>query len=77
MYIYINTYLTVPLPWYGRAIMSCIYFSIPVVGGWNVMQWAIGRAHESIGEKGEKLKIKKVEGIGNTSVVKGEKRIIK
>lgn len=56
--------------------MSCIYFSIPVVGGWNVMQWAIGRAHESIGEKGEKLKVKKVEGIGNTSVVNGEKRTI-
>ena len=45
--------------------MGCVYFSIPVVGGWYVMQWAIGKAHDSIGEKGEKLKIKDVQGIGN------------
>ena len=66
----------VPLPWWGRVIMGCFYFSIPVVGGWNVMQWAIGRAHDSIGEKGEKLRIKEVHGIGNQSIINGETRII-
>lgn len=48
--------------------MGCVYFSVPVVGGWYVMQWAIGRAHDSIGERGEKLKIKDVQGIGNQRV---------
>ena len=48
--------------------MGCVYFSIPVVGGWYVMQWAIGRAHNSIGERGEKLKIKDVQGIGNQRI---------
>jgi hypothetical protein len=38
-------------------MMSCIYFSIPVVGGWYVMQWAISKSHESIGEKGGKMQI--------------------
>ena len=36
------------------------------------MQWAIGRAHDSIGEKGEKLRIKDVQGIGDQSVVDGK-----
>ncbi len=40
------------------------------------MQWAIGRAHESIGEKGEKLKIKDVQGIGNQTMLNGEKRTV-
>ena len=53
-------------------MMSCVYFSVPVVGGWHVMQWAIGRAHDSIGEKGEKLRIKDVQGIGDQSVVDGK-----
>ena len=57
-------------------MMGCIYFSIPVVGGWQVMQWAIGRAHLSIGEKGEKLKIKEVQGIGDQSIVNGERKKI-
>ena len=55
-------------------MMSCIYFSVPVVGGWNVMQWAIGRAHDSIGERGEKLRVKEVQGIGDQTVVGGESK---
>ena len=42
-----------PLPPWGRAVMGCVYFSIPVVSGWYVMQWAISKAHENIGERGE------------------------
>lgn len=36
------------------------------------MQWAIGRAHESIGENGEKLKIKRIQGLGDKTIIKGE-----
>lgn len=64
------------MPYWGRVMMGCIYFSIPVVGGWSVMQWAIGRAHDSIGEKGEKLKIKEVQGIGDQTTIDGESRRI-
>jgi len=54
-----------PLPPWGRAVMGGVYCSIPVVSGWYIMQWAISKAHENIGEQGEKLKIKEIEGIGD------------
>lgn len=36
------------------------------------MQWAIGKSHDSIGPKGEKLRIKEVEGIGDQTTIEGE-----
>jgi hypothetical protein len=45
--------------------MGCFYFSIPLVGGHYVMQWAISKSHESIGEQGEKLQVKDLQGFGN------------
>jgi len=56
--------------------MGFVYFSIPVVGGYAVMQWAIGRSHDSIGERGEKLQEKEVEGVGDTVLVGGEQHKI-
>lgn len=38
-----------PLPTWGRYAMGCFYASIPIVGGWYVMQWAISRSVEEIG----------------------------
>eukprot|EP00543_Licmophora_paradoxa_P009176 CAMPEP_0202467022 /NCGR_PEP_ID=MMETSP1360-20130828/70662_1 /ASSEMBLY_ACC=CAM_ASM_000848 /TAXON_ID=515479 /ORGANISM="Licmophora paradoxa, Strain CCMP2313" /LENGTH=67 /DNA_ID=CAMNT_0049091367 /DNA_START=1 /DNA_END=200 /DNA_ORIENTATION=+ len=32
------------------------------------MQWAISRAHDSIGEKGEKLAVQQIEGIGDKRI---------
>ena len=29
-----------------------------MIGGWFVMQWAIAKSHENIGERGEKLREK-------------------
>lgn len=69
---YVHTAWRVPLPKWGQNVMGCIYFSIPVVGGWHVMQWAIGKSHDSIGPKGEKLRIKEVEGIGDQTTIEGE-----
>ena len=37
------------------------------------MQWAISKSHESIGERGEKLLIKDVEGLGDKAVIGGER----
>eukprot|EP00586_Coscinodiscus_wailesii_P018404 CAMPEP_0172496976 /NCGR_PEP_ID=MMETSP1066-20121228/94725_1 /TAXON_ID=671091 /ORGANISM="Coscinodiscus wailesii, Strain CCMP2513" /LENGTH=108 /DNA_ID=CAMNT_0013269543 /DNA_START=141 /DNA_END=467 /DNA_ORIENTATION=- len=45
--------------------MGCFYFSIPLIGGYHVMQWAISKSHESIGERGEKLKVKRLQGYGD------------
>jgi len=49
--------------------MGVFYFSIPVVGGWYVMQWAISKSHASIGERGERLPVQTVQGIGNQRVI--------
>jgi hypothetical protein len=48
--------------------MGFIYMTIPVIGGYHVMQWAIGKSHESIGEFGEKLPVKTVQGLGNKRI---------
>lgn len=45
--------------------MGVFYFSIPVVGGYYVMQWAISKSHKSIGPRGELLRHKEIEGIGD------------
>ena len=58
-----------PLPRWGQAAMGFVYFCIPVVGGYFVMQWAISKSHESIGERGELLKVKEVQGIGDMRVI--------
>jgi len=40
----------------AHVYMGFVY-PIPVlVGGYYVMQWAIGKSHENIGERGEKLR---------------------
>ena len=61
-----------PLPKWGQICMGFFYFSIPVVGGYQVMMWAISKSHDSIGVKGEKLHIKEVQGIGDTVSLSGE-----
>ena len=65
---YVHTAWKVPLPKWGQNLMGFIYFTIPVIGGYNVMMWAISKSHDSIGERGEKLKIKEVQGIGDVIV---------
>jgi hypothetical protein len=68
-----------PLPPWGRFLMGCFYFSVPVVGGWYVMQWAISKSHESIGMHGEKLLVpfesendhEATKILGQTAIVDG------
>jgi hypothetical protein len=73
---YVHTAWKVPLPKWGQFVMGCFYFSLPVVGGWKVMQWAIGHSHESIGPKGEKLAVKEVVGMGDSTIIDGERKKI-
>lgn len=54
----VHTAWRYPLPPAGRAMMGFVYFTIPVIGGWYVMQWAISKSHESIGERGERLPVR-------------------
>lgn len=53
--------MRVPLPKWGQRVMGAIYFCIPIIGGYYVMQWAIGRSHASIGPNGEWLPKKETE----------------
>jgi hypothetical protein len=73
---YVHTAWRMPLPKWGQFAMGCFYFSVPVVGGWYVMQWAIGKAHKSIGPKGEYLQVKEVQGICQTAIINGETKRI-
>lgn len=61
---YIHTAFRYPLPPAGRTFMGFVYFTIPVIGGWYVMQWAISKSHDSIGIHGEKLPVKQIQGLG-------------
>ncbi|CAM9172153.1 unnamed protein product [Choristocarpus tenellus] len=40
----------IPLSPRGQLVMSIVYFSIPVVGGYYLMQWAQSRAHVNLRE---------------------------
>jgi hypothetical protein len=66
---YVHNGFRYPLPPWGRNVMGFVYFCIPVVGGYYVMQWAIGRSHRSIGPRGELLKQKEIQGIGDKRVL--------
>jgi hypothetical protein len=62
-----------PLPRYGQILMGMVYFTIPVVGGWYIMQWAISKSHHSIGLYGEKLPNQsRIQGLGDKRVVVAE-----
>jgi hypothetical protein len=59
-----------PLPRHGQILMGMVYFSIPVIGGWYIMQWAISKSHHSIGLNGENLPNKSgIQGLGDQRAV--------
>jgi hypothetical protein len=55
---YVHTAFRYPLPPVGRQFMGFVYFLVPVVSGWYIMQWAIRQSHASIGERGEHLPVR-------------------
>jgi hypothetical protein len=75
---YVHNRFRYPLPPWGQKVMACVYFSIPVLGGYYLTQWAISKSHKSIGPNGELLSNKKIEGIGDKRVLdNGELQDIK
>jgi hypothetical protein len=47
----------IPLSPAGQKFMGFVYFTIPIIGGYYVMQWAQSKSIENIGSKGEKLEL--------------------
>jgi len=45
----------IPLSPNGRRIMGFVYFTIPVICGYYIMQGAIYRAETNVGAKGERV----------------------
>ena len=39
--------------------MFFVYFSIPIITGYHVMQWAISKSEENLGAQGEILRSRK------------------
>mmetsp|Transcript_11309 Transcript_11309/g.24878 ORF Transcript_11309/g.24878 Transcript_11309/m.24878 type:complete len:144 (-) Transcript_11309:199-630(-) len=72
----VHTAWRVPLPKWGQYAMGSFYFTIPIVGGWYVMQWAISKSVDEIGERGEKLQHKQLQGFGNKTIIDGREEAI-
>jgi hypothetical protein len=45
----------IPLPPAGQKLMGFVYFSIPVIGGYSIMQWAVAQSAVNLGAQGEML----------------------
>jgi hypothetical protein len=58
-----------PLPPAGQYAMGFVYFMTPVVGGYFVMQWAMRKANDNIGENGEKLPNGPLQGLGDKRMI--------
>jgi hypothetical protein len=69
---YVHNGFRYPLPKYGQYVMGFVYFSIPVISGWYIMQWAISKSHDSIGYYGEHLPQKSIQGVGDLRPVLDE-----
>ena len=44
-----------PLSPTGQKIMGLVYFCIPIIGGYYIMQAAIAQSYHNLGARGEKL----------------------
>lgn len=48
---HVHTAWRYPLPPWGRAIMGCVYFSIPVVAGYFVSSWVVSESEAKTKER--------------------------
>jgi hypothetical protein len=44
----VHTAWRYPLPPWGRAIMACVYFSIPVAGGYALSTYAVSKSEATV-----------------------------
>jgi hypothetical protein len=47
----VHTTWKYPLPPWGRAVMGCLYFSVPVVAGYYVSLWAVDKSEATVQER--------------------------
>jgi hypothetical protein len=47
----VHTAWRYPLPPWGRAVMGCVYFSIPVVAGYAVSNWVVSQSEATVEER--------------------------
>ena len=52
---YVHEGFRVPLPAWGRYIMTGIYFSIPIIGAFYLLDWNLKQAEKATGVNGELL----------------------
>mmetsp|Transcript_2379 Transcript_2379/g.3217 ORF Transcript_2379/g.3217 Transcript_2379/m.3217 type:complete len:148 (+) Transcript_2379:156-599(+) len=45
---FVHNGMRYPLPPWGQKVMALVYFTIPVIGGYYIMQWAISKAPTAI-----------------------------
>ena len=45
-----------PLSPAGQRFMAFVYFCVPIVGGYFIMDWATSQAEKNLGKNGEKLR---------------------
>ena len=72
----VHTAWRMPLPPWGRAVMGFVYFSLPVIGGYQVALWAISKSEETVEERlgsdGATTSSQTIQGLGDKKIVQGE-----
>jgi len=68
----VHTTWRYPLPPWGRAVMACVYFSIPVVAGYYVSTYAAGKSEATIEERFGGVSKSNIQGFGDKIVVHDE-----
>jgi hypothetical protein len=66
---FVHNGMRYPLPPWGQKVMGCAYFTIPIIGGYYIMQWAISKAPKEL--QMDQHGIQKGEVYGNTRIVQG------
>lgn len=49
--------------------MGLVYFSIPVLAGWYLVDWTREQSNKNIGKDGERLPVKEVKGLGSSRIL--------
>lgn len=71
---HVHTAWRYPLPPWGRAIMGCVYFSIPVFVGYGFSSWIVSQSEATVEERlaGSGSASKSIQGLGDKTIVKDE-----
>lgn len=65
----VHTAWRYPLPPWGRTVMGFVYFSIPVIIGYGISNYAISISESTVKERFENKDTNRVQGLGDRIVV--------